>query len=227
MPAARIKLYTKVLVIISLFLLRTGDSLSQTIPNKYLSTAESEFGKPIKLGHPLYEVNKDYALEVEFGANDRVRLISVAPKNAWQQLVPQWSMEPEFLVNLPEDKYNNLLTKINHLTSLGSLVHKGNSGIITVNNSKYQRWDQYEHAFIRRTIHCCPSDNPDLLFSFTIFFDHLVRGKITQIRITESPNDSIAAKVKIGGDWYLINDKELGKVRKGKRGSFYVAGPVD
>jgi hypothetical protein len=213
-------------IIVPLSLGSTPRSTAQRSTTECPSTAETQFGKRVVAAIPLYEVNTDYAAEVRFGNDCNILQIKVAPKHVWQQVVPQWT-EPDSSVSLTENQYREVLSRTNRLKMLGPLIKKSSDTISYVTNSKTHHWDQYEHAFINRVMHCCPSDTPELMFSFSIYFLHKVKGKVTAIKPPELPNGFQISRVKIDDDWYLVSATGLEKAKVGDRVALNVAGPVN
>src|SRR5262245_56354052 len=118
-----------ILLIIAAFTLGSAASLprQQSILG-CLPTIEKQFGKRVPAINPLYVVNSEYAIEIDPGSNCDVLKISVAPKYAWQEDVPQWT-EPDHTVSLTLNQYNEVLAKIGRLKPLGSLIKRSNEKI--------------------------------------------------------------------------------------------------
>lgn len=183
---------------------------------------ESRLGMSVTADVALYEVTPSYAMEVEFGKGCEIVDIYVAPKFAWEDKVPAW-VEGRSLPSLNADEFRVLLSKINQLQSTGSLVKKGDTLIKAVTNSKTEDWDEYERAFIRRTMHCC-GDYSHLMFSFKVFFFHKVEGKVQNLRLID---DNARAQITIDDQSYLMSPAEAKGVAVGKHAAVNVAGPVN
>lgn len=214
------------LIIVPLALASTARSIGQRSITECPSTAETQFGRRVIAAIPLYEVNADYATEVRFGSDCNILQIKVAPKHVWQRDVPQWT-EPDYSVSLTGNQYRELLSRIGRLKMLGSLIKKSNDTISYVTNSKTHHWDQYENAIIDRVMHCCPSDTPELMFSFGIYFLHKVKGRVTDIKPPELPNGFQISRIKIDDDWYLVSATGFEKAKVGHRLALNAAGPLN
>jgi hypothetical protein len=187
---------------------------------------EKQFGKSVVATAPLYEVTPEYAMEIGLGSNCDVLQIKVSPKYFWEEDVPQW-VEPDNAVSLQENQYAEILEKVQRLKLVGSLIERSHDTVYYVTNSKTYHWDRYERAFINRVMHCCPSDTPELMFSFTIYFPHNVQGKVTDTRPVPLSNDAHIPTVRIGDHWYLASATEFEKAKIGKRVTLNLAGPIN
>jgi hypothetical protein len=186
---------------------------------KCLPTIESRFGKPATTEAPVYELSTTYAVEVEFDKDCQLVWAQIAPKYFWEQKISAW-IEPHSPPELNTTDYDHGLSRIKELRTVGRLIRKGDAGISIVTNSKQYSWDEYEHAFINRVMHCC--DNK-LAFSIYIYFLKTVQGKIQKTR----PRNTLGTfphRVMINNQWYLIPSNE--KVSLGKRAQLRAAGPM-
>ena len=206
-----------------LVIVANGSAVPQSL-TKCLSKLEAEFGQQEVAQVPLYNVNKDYALSVKFGNHCDIVQIDVAPKYTWRHEVPKWE-EPDYLVSLAEDQYQEILLKISRLKLVGQLVERSDDKIRVVTNSKTQHWDHYENAIVRRTMHCCPSNKPPLTFLLTTYFFHTINGRAEDSKIFGSASGTKLVRVRINHHWYLISSKT--QVRRGKPVQIRVAGPID
>lgn len=202
-----------------------GSAVPQSL-TKCLSRLEAEFGKQEVAEVPLSHPNKDYALSVKFGNHCDIVQIDVAPKFTWRHEVPKWE-EPDYLVSLTEDHYQEILLKISRLKLVGQLVERSDDKITVVTNSKTEHWDHYENAIVKRTMHCCPNNKPPLTFLFTAYFFHTITGRAGDSRIFGSASGTKLVRVRINHHSYLISSKEATKVRRGKPALIRVAGPID
>ena len=87
-----------------------------------------------------FEVNSDFYLEAQFKKNCKLVRIDVSPKNFSQHLNPE-GKEVDFDLGLTEEEYTQLLARINEITPLGRLMHKGK--ICPVTNSTCWMRDDY------------------------------------------------------------------------------------
>lgn len=191
-----------------------------------LTTIGQHFGKRVVAAAPIYEVSREYAVEIRVGSNCDVQEMKIAPKYSWQEEVPKW-IEPAHTVSLTENQYNEIRSRIGRLKSLGSLITKSDDTVYYVTNSKTHHWDHYENAFINRVMHCCPGDKPELMFSFAIYFLHKVEGEVSGIKPAQPPSAFQISRVKIDDHWYLASAAEFQKAKIGTRAVLNVAGPVN
>jgi hypothetical protein len=191
-----------------------------------LSGVESQMGTIAKGDVPLFDINGDYAVQIRFGTACEILEVKVAPKYTWEFEMPQWT-EPDYVVGLTDGQYKGILSRIITLKMVGPLVKRSSDSYSVVTNSKTEQWDEYQNAFVRRNLHCCPGDQPQLIFSFTIYFVHRVAGEIKDIRGPQLPPDFQFGRVQIGDDWYLIPSNHLKGAELGKRAVWNVAGPVN
>lgn len=219
-------LATTASVILIEMLLVPVASLCQTPPRACLSIAERHFGKRAADRVALYEMDKDYALQIGFGKGCEIREIKVAPKYVWQHVIPEW-IEHDNLVSLSLNQYDELITRISRFKRLGHLKKASTDTITVVTNSKTPHWEEYDNAFVRRTEHYSPRNNPRLIFLFSIYFLRPIQGKVIDSKWRHSPGAFQFPRVEIGDHWYLIPENEFRRLRIGKRTILNVAGPVD
>jgi hypothetical protein len=180
---------------------------------------ESLLGKPATSKAAVYELSAVHAMEIEFDKDCQITRIQISPKYFWEQSIPEW-VEPRSAPELSMSEYEGFLSKVDQLRTMGTLIRKGDSGISFVTNSKQYTWDEYEHAFINRVMHCC--DNRSA-FSVYIYFLQNVRGKIQKIR-PHGKVDNVPRMVMINDQWYLIPSNQ--KVSSGKRAQLRATGPM-
>jgi hypothetical protein len=176
---------------------------------KCLPQVESVLGKPATSKAPVYELSAVHAMEIQFDKDCQIVFVQIGPKYFWEQKVPEW-VEPHSAPELSTSEYEGFLSKINQLRNTGSVVRRGDSRMSVVTNSKQYAWDEYEHAFINRVMHCC--DNKSA-FSVYIYFLQNVQGKIQKIR-PDGKADAFPRRVMIDDKWYLIPSNQ--KVSLGK-----------
>src|SRR6185369_10870232 len=109
------------LIAIGLAFICTARPTGQQSITTCLPTIEKQFDKRVPAANPLYEVNSEYAIEVDPASNCDILKIRVGPKYVWQEDVPQWT-EPNHPVSLTLNQYNEVLAKIDRLKPLGSLI---------------------------------------------------------------------------------------------------------
>ena len=186
---------------------------------KCLPQIESVLGKPATDKAPVYELSAVHAIELEFDKDCQIVFVQIGPKYFWEQKLPEW-VEPRSAPKLSMSEYEGFLSRINQLRNTGSVVRKGDSGISIVTNSKHHTWDEYEHTFINRVMHCC--DNRSV-FAVYIYFLRNIQGKVEKIR-SHSEFDNVPRRVMIKKQWYLIPSNQ--KVSLGTRAQLRAVGPM-
>lgn len=173
----------------------------------------------------LYEVNNDYFLQAEFQKNCELSRIDVSPKYFWDYVNPQWK-EPGQLVSLLDDQYIELLSKINQIKSLGALIRKGQTGVVT--NATLRLVDRYEKGYVERRLYDSvgEQDEAKKVTSFSVYFIRSVDGKVSDKKLTGLSDADKRARLKIDGRWYWVDEAEYGKAVVGARGVFRAAGPI-
>ena len=122
-----------------------------------------------------FEVNSDFYLEAQFKKNCKVVRIDVSPKNFSQHLNPE-GKEVDFDLGLTEEEYTQLLARINEITPLGRLMHKGK--ICPVTNSTCWMRDDYANAYVLRGLRPGPGGSePSKTRVFEIHFGKFVQRK--------------------------------------------------
>jgi hypothetical protein len=202
----------------------TGGGRQQSITT-CLPLIENIFGKPVPAAIPLYEINRDYAIQIVVSKSCDVLQAKVQPKYVWEEDVPQWT-EPPDTVSLMNDQYEEILSRIGLLKPLGSQTSEDSAAFYYVTNSKTDHWDQYEHAFVNRVMHCCPGNEPRSMFCFTVHFLHRVQGQVNELSPVRAGEPFQFPKVMIGDDWYLAPAGEFQRARVGSTAVFNVAGPL-
>lgn len=193
--------------------------LDQQSVAKCLPQVESVLGKPATSEAAVYELSAVHAMELEFDKDCQIVKIQIGPKYFWEKKMPEW-VEPHSAPELRLSEYESFLAKVNQLRGMGTLIRKGDNRISVVTNSKQHTWDEYEHVFINRVMHCCDNNSA---FSIHIYFLQNVQGKIQKIR-SQSDVDSIPRSVMIKNQWYLIPSNQ--KAALGARAQLKAAGPM-
>ena len=172
-----------------------------------------------------YEVNSDYFLRAEFQKNCDLFKIEVSPKYFWEYLNADWK-EPEYRVGLLDDQYAQLLSKIDQIKPLGSLIYIGQAGYVT--NSTLWLRDRYTKVYIERGIRDVlgEHDNPSRVTSLAIYFIRSVRGKVSDKKLDGVSTAERQARLKIAGRWYWVDEAQYRKAVVGQQGVFRAAGPV-
>ena len=147
------------------------ESFANCLPN-----VESRWGKAVLSEVPIFELNATYAIELKFDKHCQVVWVQIAPKYVWETTIPAWS-ESRATPELSTSEYEDALVKINQLRLIGALVHKGDSGIFIVTNSKQHAWDEHQEAFVNRVMHCCDGKSA---FVVSIYFLQRQTRKITK-----------------------------------------------
>jgi hypothetical protein len=216
-----------ILMVLALCALGTSGSMPQRSPRDCLGATRRLFGAEIQSKRHLFEVNKQYALELHLSKHCDITKIEVAPKYFWEEANPLWK-EPSYSVELSEEDYQDVLAKVERIRRLGSLVRKGTSGSVT--NSKLWLWDQYEQAFVERGVLSWSADQSSNSFgrvhAISIYFLHRLHGKIQDKTYDTLLDGSKRTKVKIEGRWYLTTDRDFDKARVGQHASLMAAGPT-
>lgn len=190
----------------------------------YLDRVQRVFGKPAYLTPPLFAVSNDYALRLRVNKKFEITRIDVFPKYGFEELVPSWK-EPDYSVGMSEKQFDEILARIGEVKRIGHLINRGFDYVVM--NSKVVPVDEYEQGFVRRVAYCCPKqDDLGTVFSFSVIYNRVVRGKVKDINQSKLPDGSQRIKVRINGHWYLISVAEVKKVRLGRTGAWNVAGPV-
>ena len=133
--------------VLTVFLLLISSlSISAQVSEKKraLKECETRFGKLIDQKLNLFEVNKDFVLEVEF-TDDVLTKFSVSPKYYFHEIHPEWKEPDERPWIVPND-FQDILTKLDTMKPKGRIVSKGYIGVCTNSNCWYQ--DYYEDAFL-------------------------------------------------------------------------------
>jgi hypothetical protein len=224
-------LYIKSSFVILLAMNWIGAGMSPSVlrpsqPN-YLQLTRNEFGREVQKQPLLFEVNKDYLLELQLDRRGEIRKIEVAPRYFWQESNPEWR-EPGYKVGFLEKEYQETLAKVEQIKRIGSLVDKGTVGVVT--NSKLWLTDQYEQAFIVRRIDSIAEpeqDSSELVHSFSIYFIRQIQGEVEDKHVANLSDGNKRLRLKIKGHWYLTIPEEFAKAAIGKRTLLYVAGPID
>jgi hypothetical protein len=192
-----------------------------------LESTRRLFGPEVHSSSHLFEVNKDYALELQLGQGCEITKIKVAPKYFWERF-NHISKEPSYSVELSEKDYQDVLRKAEELRRLGPLIRKGTSGSVT--NSKLWLLDQYERAFVERGVLSWSADQGSSSYGrvhvISIYFLHAMQGKIQDKAYDALLDGSKLPKVKIHGRWYLTTDRDFEKARVGQPASLMAAGPI-
>jgi hypothetical protein len=175
----------------------------------------------------LYDLNQDYALQLQIVKDCEITNIRVAPKYFWEEVNPIWKA-PNEPIWISEKDYSDILAKVGQIKRVGSLICEGTIGVVT--NSKLWLWDQHEEAFVERGIQCCSSEQDSgssrQVWTFSIYFFHRVEGLIEDKRYGTLYDGSKGGGLKIEGRWYKSVAEELEKARIGERASVKVAGPI-
>jgi hypothetical protein len=190
-----------------------------------LQIAKRLFGDEVQKQLHLFEVNRDYAVNLKTDARCEVASLEIAPKYFWEESVVRWK-EPDHSVGLSEKEYQSILEKAGKIRAIGSLLDKGAVGVVT--NSKLWLTDQYEHAFVVRRIHSAADpvrSSPELVHSFSVYFIRRIEGVVGDKLITEFGGGK-GSKVKVDGKWYLTALPEFNKARPGHRAVLAAAGPI-
>jgi hypothetical protein len=211
------------LVIITLALGGLGEIVSgQTTATQCLSIIDRSFQKVSIQNFNLYEVNSDYFLRAEFQKNCELSRIDISPKHFYDYLNPQWK-EPGHLVSLSDDQYTQLLARIDQIKPLGSLVGRGQVGVVT--NATLWLLDRYDQAYVERRLRDSveTQDQPGKVTSFSVYFIRSVAGRVSD----KSPSGLTdrRARLKIDGRWYWVDETEYGRAVIGRQGVFKAAGP--
>jgi hypothetical protein len=172
-----------------------------------------------------YEVNNDYFLRAEFQKNCDLVKIDVSPKYFWEYLNADWK-EPEYGVGLLDEQYRQLLAKIDQIKPLGTLIRKGQGGV--VDNATLWLRDRYTKTYVQRRLRDVlgEHDNPSSVTSFTIYYVKSVRGTVSGKKLDGVSTPERQARLKIESRWYWVDEAEYRKAVVGKQGVFRAAGPV-
>ena len=133
---------------------------------KCLPKVESRLGKPATSKAAVFELNATHAMEFEFDKDCQIVEVQISPKYVWEEKIPEW-IERRSAPGFSMSEYENALAKINELRAMGSLLHKGDARMSIVTNSKQYTQDKYEHALIKRVMHCCDDKS---VFAVDIYF---------------------------------------------------------
>jgi hypothetical protein len=219
-----------VLMVLSLTLLlpSIGYALCQSAWLRWnLKLARNLFGPEIRDEPHLFELNKDYVLKIQFDKVSEISGISIIPKYYLQEIEPEWN-EPDYIVEMNDDEYREILSKAEKLKSLGSLVRSGSVGIVT--GSRLGLLDEYQSAFVRRFVIPTSQDldgKIDQFHAAYIYFLRRIKGIAKEKRFINQVGMDKQWKLKINDCWYLVTEQEFDKTRLGKRDAFYAAGPLE
>jgi hypothetical protein len=210
------------MVIITLALGGPGEIVSgQTTATQCLSIIDRSFQKVTIENFNLYEVNSDYFLRAEFQKDCELSRIDISPKYFYDYLNPQWE-EPGHLVSLSDDQYTQLLARIDQIKSLGSLVRRGQVGVVT--NATLRLLDRYDKAYVERRLRDVEKQGqPGKVTSFSVYFIRSVDGKVSDKSLSGLTDRR--ARLKIDGRWYWVDETEYGRAVIGRQGVFKAAGP--
>jgi hypothetical protein len=176
------KMHQKAMLVLFAFLFLTmqpqAGAVDEQALRKCLPNVESRLGKPATNEAPIYSLSATYAIELEFDKACQIISIEIAPKYFWETKIPEW-VEPRSAPELNLSEYEEFLAKASQLRTIGTLIRKGDSKISVVTNSKQYAWDEYEHVFIKRVMHCCDDKS---VFSAYLYFRQRVEGKIEKVR---------------------------------------------
>jgi hypothetical protein len=201
--------------------------IGQRSSSDCLQSTKRLFGAEIQPQLHLFEVNKDYALQLQIVDDCKITKIKVAPKYFWEEFNTVWK-EPDYSVWLSEKDYPDLLAKVGQIKKIGPLIREGTIGVIS--NTRLWLWDQYEEAFVERGMKCCSgeqnSGSSGQVWTFSIYFIRSVEGQIEDKTYRTLPDGSKRRHLKIEGRWYLTTTEEFEKARIGERSSLKVAGPI-
>ena len=111
---------------------------------KILLASSQMFGKAVDEKQNLFEVNRFYALRVEFNKGGKLSLFAVEPKYYFEESRPEWK-EPVDFELLSAVQYKNLLTQLEQIKSKGRLVTTA-SAISAVTNMTAWYTEIYENA---------------------------------------------------------------------------------
>ena len=218
---------SKLILPIALLAFSSPDNfiVAQTPLTECLSIIDRSFQNVSAEKLILYEVNSEYLLQAEFQKKCELSRIDISPKYFWDYINPEWK-QPGHLVSLSEEEYTQLLSKINQIKPLGSLVLKGQTGVVT--NATLRLLDRYEKGYVERRLYDSvgEQDTPKKLTSFSIYFIRSVDGKVSDKNLTRLSDTDKRARLKINGRWYWVDEAEYEKAVVGARGVFRAAGPV-
>lgn len=197
----------------------------QKTSTECLSMIDRSFQKVSTEKAMLYEVNSDYFLQAEFQKSCEVSRIDVSPRYFWDYLNPEWK-EPGHLVTLSDDQFTQVLSKIDQIKPLGSLVQRGQTGVVT--NATLRLLDRYEKGFVERRLYDSVGElgRAKKVTSFSVYFIRSVDGKVSDKKLSRFSTADKRATLKINGRWYWVDEEEYRKAVVGARGVFMAAGPI-
>lgn len=180
------------------------------------SELQSLFGKPVGGMDDLFSFNEDYAIQLKFdNSNNRLIVVSVAPKFFFASTNPRWSDEQRFDVALTASDYQKIIHGIQKLEGLGE--KRATSAVNVVTNLKSRVLEVYENGVIEQSKR---DSTKQELYSFKVWYMRRVSGRIEEeVKIAFRPNISMR-RVKINGCWYYASDSSPVEATK-------VAGPLD
>lgn len=180
----------------------------------------NHFGKPLDKKLNLFEINKDFVLELTF-ADTEVAKFSITPKYFFREEHPEWS-EPEKRPVLDVHDYRGLLKKFESLKPKGEIVNKEAVG--TCSNGNCWFGEFYEDAFLEYAMR-----GEARIGSFFISYFSNVKGEIISKKTSKyatADGNKFVCTVRVlinDGDRshiYYVRKDVYRKLKKGKTQTF-------
>ncbi|QQS41278.1 MAG: hypothetical protein IPM63_18270 [Acidobacteriota bacterium] len=115
--------------------------------NEVFRNCETNFGPRVGYSPALFEIDRHYVLSIEFDSEGRLEEVAVEPKYYYEADHPEWekATDPK---RLSQDQVSDLLSRIDRIKPIGTLVKKYD-GIIFVTNKTAPFTDEYENASVK------------------------------------------------------------------------------
>lgn len=114
--------------------------------DEVIRKCETYFGPRIGSSPVIFEIDRHYVLNVEFDSEGRLEVARVEPKYYYEADYPEWEQAADFKM-LSQDQVSNLVSRIDQVKPIGTLVKKYDE-VIFVTNKTASITDEYEEAFV-------------------------------------------------------------------------------
>ncbi len=166
----------------------------------------------------LYEISEAFVLQASFDPSGELLQVWVAPRYFFNSHHPEWK-EPEWPVHLSDKTYEDVLSRIQAVKSLGDLAHRGTVSYTT--NSQSHFWDEYSGGVVERVL-----QGENAFTGFTAYYLHPVSGKVEWMEQTDNQFADLPHRVKIDGKTYYVPKGAFSDLEVGKDVSIPAAGPL-
>ncbi len=182
-----------------------------------LLKCEAMFGKAVDAKLNLFEISPVFVLKVDFDDSGSVTYFSVDPKYFYWQKHSEWE-ELDDRPYLSHKEYENLLSRLDEIKSLGAMRHFKCDGVIT--NSTDYCDGYYENGRLSFGYSDFLDENKDNIRFFSSYFYHNVTAKVLDKKAGKFSFGKLYLVVTENDLNYYVAEETFKKLKRNKRTSF-------